>query len=59
LHQPDHALLSLVLHEPVVAVVLAERKVAGNGAVVAVLWDAAPTQVCQHHRAGCPRQPGI
>jgi hypothetical protein len=58
LHQPDHALLGLVLHEAVVLVVIAEGKLAGMGAVLTVFGDAAPTQGRQHHRAVCLRQPG-
>ncbi len=57
-HQPDDALLGLVLHETVVLVVIAEGKLTGMGAVAYVFGDAAPTQGRQRRGAAHLREPG-
>jgi hypothetical protein len=56
-HQPDHVLLGLVLDQSVMEVVIAERKLAGMGAITAVLGDAAPFG-CQRRAAAYPPSAG-
>jgi len=58
LHQPDHTLFGLAFDQAIVLVVIAEGKLPRMGTVVAVLWDAAPSQGRQRCGAAHLRQPG-